>query len=107
MRIGPWSDTIARVLLANLLSRLLRRRGESSDPHALLELAMQRFNAADTAEARELMDRHVRAAPRSAGARLRRAAMLPAVVRSDAEIDEVRQRLARELAEVADADLEP
>lgn len=95
------------MLLANLLRRLFPRRAEPDDPHALLDLATQRFNSADIAQARRLMDRHVRAAPRSAGARLRRAAMLPAVVQSDAEIDDVRQRFARELEELGDADLDP
>jgi len=64
---------------------------------------MQRFGQNDVRQARSLLER----LSKSAGERLRRAAMLPAVVQSDAEIDDVRQRFSSELEELRQADLEP
>jgi predicted O-linked N-acetylglucosamine transferase (SPINDLY family) len=80
---------------------------EPDHAQAILQSAMLRFGDSDVAEARALMDRHIARAPAAAGPRLRRLAMLPAIVQSDGEIDEVMGRFSQELAELRDARLEP
>jgi len=79
---------------------------EPANARALLESAMQRFNASDIPAARELMDRHIAVRRESAAARLRRAALLPAIVFSIAEIDEVVARFERDLETAEDGRLE-
>jgi protein O-GlcNAc transferase len=67
---------------------------------ALLCLAVMREDS-DVEEARSLMDRYT-ALQDGAAPRLRRALMLPAILQSSEEIDQIRQRLDRELDELLD-----
>ncbi len=67
---------------------------------ALLCLAVLREDA-DVEEARSYMDRHIRARPDDAAARLRRALMLPAIPQSSEHIDRISARLEEELDELA------
>jgi predicted O-linked N-acetylglucosamine transferase (SPINDLY family) len=67
---------------------------------ALLCLAVMREDS-DIEEARGIMDRYA-ALQGGAGPRLRRALMLPAILQSGEQIDQVRQRLDRDLDEVLD-----
>lgn len=74
---------------------------EPGHADALLCLAVMREEP-DVEEARGLMDRYI-ASDRGAAGRLRRAFMLPAIVQSTDEIDSIRARLERDLAELLDA----
>ncbi len=67
---------------------------------ALLCLAVIREDS-DVEEARSLMDRYT-ALQDGAAPRLRRALMLPAILQSSEQIDQVRQRLDRDLDELLD-----
>jgi predicted O-linked N-acetylglucosamine transferase (SPINDLY family) len=69
-------------------------------PDALLCLAVMREDP-DVEEARGLMDRYIASNPGAAG-RLRRAFMLPAIVQSAGEIDSIRARLERDLADLVE-----
>lgn len=103
-------------MLARLLRRLFGSRS-AVRPRAvapakvkvdtLVDQAMARFHDSNIAAARELLDRHIAENPRAAGPRLRRAALLPAIVQSMDEIDEATARFERELDEIAGAKLEP
>src|SRR5213592_3854629 len=67
---------------------------------ALLCLAVMREDS-DVEEARSLMDRYTALQP-GAAPRLRRALMLPVILQSSEQIDQIRQRLDRDLDELLD-----
>lgn len=69
---------------------------EPQNGAALLCLAVLQEDAS-TEEARTYMDRYVHARPRDAAGHLRRALMLPAIAQSKDHIEQVTQRLDREL----------
>jgi len=75
-------------------------------PEALVRLAFLRFYESDGAQARSLMDRYIALRP-AAGPLLRRALMMPVILRSNEEIDAVRATLERDLDELLDARMEP
>src|SRR5262245_22610307 len=72
---------------------------EPGNADALLCLAVL-YEDADPAQARRHMDAYIASRPGAAG-RLRRALMLPAIAESAAHLDEVAQRLERDLDEIA------
>jgi predicted O-linked N-acetylglucosamine transferase (SPINDLY family) len=108
-RLAPSDPTRARAMLrlaaalqdSNQEAEQWYRRILDIDPgnrEALLCLAVMREDP-DIEEARAIMDRYV-ALQGGAGPRLRRALMLPAILQSGEQIDEIRQRLDRDLDDV-------
>jgi len=87
-----------------LLRAMLERNANLAG--ALIQLAMLRFMDGDADEARRLMDRYV-ARHADAGSRFKRALMVPVILQSNEQIDQVRKRLGRELDQLATERVKP